>query len=906
MARIADAVLTASPPTGARTSGGSYFPRGDFQAFIQGTAYWLSAWDMTAGGTAIFSQSLSTGAWTEVTNAGASPVPTYGGDTTGKTRFATQANVAYTQVATPRRVLAGVVVPPVDQLVIQNGEDDPIIWNPGGIYSAAASVMWATPIVRPPNADVYNPICTSSAFWQVMGNTKTYYANAGPPRVNQSNFQMVDSTITYGASDATKRVPRINLGTATNSGDIATIQFPSGSNSFYGPYLYLVFEGSQATIATILKDSAVEVNRENVGYASLATAWDILYDPSSSDPLLKRMPDMIPFDTGNTRSILAFPLRTITASANRTLFHLRFRRVNNNDVGTTQTMLIIAAYGTGLGGGMPFGIEWSIDYSDHFATVESPPIVQGATIMDQLSNIGGPYAPDASPNSPITLARDTRLFYDWHHPVANSIFNGGSSFTGGLNGAPSHVDFYFRIPGSQNTPLYFSSGEMWYPDVVASNGWNNIGGSATTVTYKTEISGASHAVGIGYGLFANIDYQAQDPGVPCPNDYHIPMPRAAVVMTAANRLFCGRTKTPAGSREKGRLVFSDRGFFNRFRSEPDLADPFTGSFVTFEGEQIQGMKVGSAVAQGSVSISIWTDRSYYRLGQSGGETLIGSGFDGNLLSYAYRVSSDGTNMPYTIAQWNNTFAWVNVDGHVLMDNNGSLTNISIGEVTNSQGLTSGGILDIIADVPSARRGNAVAVFARHRLYLFLTPASGTTNTRVAIFDMDRRMWESLDTTTSCEWASVVYDSSQNGAGQRILLHGLNGQSYAYEEGSGTVSLRIVSRGFVGGEMEESFPGSTFTIKQIALFGDSESTAITLVASWYRNFDSTAIAFTFTLNSMSGNMQWLLQGSLTDGQTQVEAWGGYFDVAGSITGGKKLRELVGYAEVASNDGRGYTA
>ncbi len=905
MTRVADSVINASPPTGARTSGGNYFPRGDFQGFVQGTAYWLSAWDMTAGGTAIFSQNLSTGAYTEVTNAGGSPATTFGGTTSGNTRFPTQGNVTFTQVTTPRRTLAGATVSPVDQIQIQNGLDQPIMWNPGGIYSTVAQVMWATPINPIANSNVFNPISTWSGFWQVMGNTKTYYSSAGPPRINQTNFQMIDSTVTYGASDATKRVPRLNLGTSTNSGDIATVQFPSGSNNFYGPYLYILWEASQATIQTILKDSAIEVNKDAVGYASISSGWNTLYDPSDTDPFIKKMPDLISIDAGNTRSILKVPLRAITTTTGsaRTLYHLRFRRVNNNDVGTTQTALIIAIGSTGLGGGFPFGIEWSFVYADHFASVETPPVPQGATVMDQLANVGGPFAPDALPNNPILLPQSTLIFYDWHLPVANSVV---TAFTGGLNGAPSHVDFYFRIPGEQTQAFYFSSGEMWYPDdSVVGTGWHNAAGSLATATYKTEITGASHALGIGYGDFTNIDFASQDPGVPAPSDFHQPMPKAAVNFSAGNRLFCGRIKTAGGSLEKGRLMFSDKGFFNRFRSEPELGNPDTGSFVVFEGEQVQAGKVGSAVAQGSVSISVWTDRSYYRLGQSGGETLIGSGFDGNQLSFAYRVSADGTNMPYAVAQWNNSFFWVNVDGHVMQDIGGSLANISLGRVTNSQGLTSGGILDIIADVPSARRGNAVAVFARQRLYLFLTPASGTTNTRVAIYDYLRQDWESLDTTTSCEWAAVVYDSSQNGAGQRVLLHGLDGQSRGYEEGSGNVSFRIVGRGFLGQEIGGLPDGATINIKQIELFMDTDA-GHTLVASWYRNFDSSAVDFTMTLDSQAGNLQWLLQGSLTAGQTQTEAWGGYMDVAGTIAGGKKIRSLVAYIEPELNDGRGYTA
>lgn len=912
MTRIADAVLNASPPSGARTSAGNYFPRGDFQGFVQGTAYWLSAWDMTAGGTAIFMQNLTlngsftgaAGAYQEITNAGGSPATTFGGDTTGKTRFPTQGNVTYTQVATPRRVLAGATVSPVDQIVIQNGLDQPITWNPGGIYAASAQVMWATPINSIANSNVFSPLATWSGFWQVMGNTKTYANSAGPPRVNQSNFQMIDSTVTYGAGDATKRVPRLNLGTSTNSGDIATVQFPTGSNNFYGGYLYIVWEGSQATIQTMLKDTRIKVNKDNVAFASISSAWNTLYDPTDPDPFIKKMPDLIGIDAGNTRSILAVPLRAIASALGsaRTLYHLAFERVNNNDVGSTQTALILAIGSTGLGGGFPFGIEWSFTYSDHFATVETQPVVQGATIMDQLANVGGPFAPDATPNSPILLAQSTLVYYDWRLPVANSTV---AAFTGGLNGAPSHVDFYFRIPGSQSKAFYFSSGEMWYPDdSVVGNGWHNVGGTGATNTYKTEITGASHALGIGYGSFSNIDFASQDSGVPAPDDFHQPMPKAAVNFSAGNRLFCGNLKTAGGSLEKGRLVFSDKGFFNRFRSEPELGNADTGSFVVFEGETVQAGKVGSAVAQGSVSISVWTNRGYYRLGQSGGETLIGSGFDGNQLSFAYKVSADGTNMPHAVAQWNNAFFWVNVDGHVLQDLGGSLSNISLGQVTNSQGLTTGGILDIIADVPAARRGSAVAVFARNRLYLFLTPTGGTTNTRVAIYDFYRQAWESLDTTTSCEWAALAYDSSQNGAGQRVLTHGLDGQSRGYEEGSGNVAWRLVGRGFLGMEIPGVQDGATINIKQVELFCETDS-GHSLVLSWFRNFDTSSVDFTLALDAQSANWQWLVQGSLTAGQTQTEAWGGYLDCGGTLAGGKKIRSIVVYIEPESNDGRGYT-
>lgn len=902
VSRIADSTLNASPPTGAKVTGGVYFPMGDWMGFLNGTAYWLSAWQMTAGGVAVFSQDLTTGTYTEITNAGAaSPnVPTWGGDTNGNTRFSTQSgNVTYCARSTPRRVFAGTAVPPLDVLVIQNGEDRPIVYNPGSGLSAAAQVMWNNTITVPTGANAMRALATWSAYLQcATASGRTYAAAAGVINL-PTHFSFSDSVATYTGTNV---VLRLGLGTSTVSGDIATVRFTATAvQSMQGKFINLVLEGTAANILFTLKDTAIALGVEDVAYASVTT-WNTIYDPTSSDASINKLPALTNLDSGNNRWVLSFPLNSIAALANRTTRHFRFTRTASPTVGTAITIYVLAAGSCGAGSGYPYGTEWSAVYADRYAFSESAPYPQVATDMDYLASIGGPRGPDANLTTPIVLARDTTLYYDYHLLVKNSDFGSGANFAGGLNGQASHIDFYFRNPLTEITPYYLGSYELWAPTTSGSNHeWANVAGSLSTLTLKSEIANIAGAFGFGYGSFTIIDYFQRDPGVPTPSDFSQAMPVGAVTAGANGRYFVGNTKT-SSLYSRGELKFSDLGFLGRFRSISDVNDASSGGRLMMDGETIKAIFTLAAAAQGASTIYVLTDQSCNALASAGGTTFSGSGFSGVDLEQRWRISDDGTNYPFSVVQQNAVACWVNNQGHIVRFDGGEPINISLGSVTNSQGTTTGGVLDVIADIPATRRENVVSVAARGRFYFFMTPTGATVNSRCVIWNEVDKRWESIDTLTNGQRVTRGYDSAVAGAGQKVLLHGSNGVSYIYEAGSGTVAFRLITRGFRAEEVTDSGRGASYSVKEVELACDA-STGETLTVDYYKNMGSVASQWLFLLDEQSSD-EWLVQNRVVAGST-ASGWIGYFDVQATITGGKKITHLMAYADGKKGDARGAT-
>lgn len=911
MVRMPDATVTAIPPTGAKVTAGVYFPMGSSQVFGNGTAYFLSAWQMAVGGVGVFLQDPVTGGYTEITDPGAVNASTWGGSTTGNNRFATQsANVSYSVQTRSRRVSVGTVIPNIDVILIQNGEDPAIVYNPGSSLVAAAQVMWnPSVIVVPSLANSFHTLTSLSSFWQVRGNTKTYAASAGPPKVNQANFKCSDSALLYGVTDATLRVVLLTMGTGVGSGDIATVQFPlsgvTNQESFRGQWLYTFWEATQTGLTSILKDTKLEIGKENVGYASVTT-WTTIYDPTSTDPSFSQLPDFLPLDPGGTHFCLAFTLQNISTLANRTGYHLRFTRVNANVPSATTTAYLLAAGSTGSGGGFPFGTEWTAVYKDIYTDAESGPYVQFKTDVDLLYNVGGPRGPDANSTTAMTLPRLTQVWYDYRMKVKMPDSN--TAINGGLNGQPSHVDFYFRNPGQnpdgsdiETTAFYWSSWEIWNPNISVSHRWssNAQAGAGGTETLKTEQLQSAGVTpdGFGYAVFGQVDYLERDTGIPVPSDENQSVPRAAVLASALGRCFVGNTKY-SGVYSRQEIRFSDYGFWARFPSIQDIANPNSGGRLTFDGETIKAFRATAAGAQGASTFNVWTDQSWSTLGAGPGYTFTGSGFNSFNLGQRFRNSADGTNEPGSIIDRNGTLVWLNNDGHWVITNGGLPVNISMGHVTNPQGVTNSQVTDIVADIPASRRGHVRGIYARHRYYWFLTPASGTTNSRCVIFDEARGLWESLDTLVSGEQATSIYDSAQNGAGRRILLHGSDGKTYGYEEAtSGTITVRLTTRAFTASEIGIGSDGYGYTTDDIEYKGDADP-GNNLTVDCYTSEGAVSYQFSFDLGKQT-TLVWITQHNLVSGAS-IPSWVAYYDVNAVMTGGKALRGILAYAEVSGSN------
>lgn len=873
--RSPDAVITATKPTGSTTTG----CLGAWAGKLNDTFYVVSAWLMTSN-VAIFTQNLSTGTFTEITNAGGSPVPSWGGDSTGKNRFATTTGeVSFAVIKTKRHVNAGTVTPARDLLFISNGEDYPLVYDPQAVSASEPQVVEHRPINVPTGATLFQALCTWPKFWQVKGSSgKTYASAAGPPRVNQTNWSLADTGSIYTGTNA---CILLTQGGAGNIGDVATVKF-TVSADFLGPTLNTVWEQTSSELQAIFAGCTVEIAKESGAYSSGHT-WVTLYDPTSSDPSLNRLPDM--FDMGGgTRFLIPFSLAAGTTLASRTAYHLRFVRTATSTLAKTARLICVAS--APIGGGFPFGTEWTIAYSDHYGLQESRPIVMTKASADKLENIGGPRNNDANPSTPIFIPLDTSLYYDYWLKVKNP--DSGNNLPGGLQGEPSHIDLYFRDAANEDVPTYYGTYRLRTPGTSGSDKVWGRSSSLSTITLK---EGAEY----GYGTFGTIDWLQRDPGIPAPSDFNTCAPIGAVTFVANRRLFVGNTKE-GSVYDRSDLRFSDLGFFGRFRSVLDITDPASGGSLNFEGETVQAGVMTAAAAQGASTIYTFTDKKFYALGTAGG--LVGSGYQANELINQVTISTDGTREARSITEQNGVLFWVNQHGQIIRYAGGRPENISYKHLTSSTG-TSG---DIVAAIPSARRGKAVGAFFKHRYLLFTTPAGGTDNTSCAVWNEPGQFWESIDTVVSCERAVLAFDSAQNGAGNRLVSYGRDGKTYGYEEGSGTVAFEYSTGDLLAEEVlgKQWRRGATYTVSEIEIAGDADTGNTLSVACYPDSYSgSSAYTFTFAMGTQS-NVEWLVDNT-PSGQA-IQGRRLYFKASGTLTGGKKITGITAFLLPETNDAR----
>jgi hypothetical protein len=169
---------------------------GAWSGSLNGTYYVVSAW-IVSGKTAIYSLDLGSGNFAELTNPGnVTNASSWGGDSNGKTEFDnTTADVKFTVATTPRRVVGGTAVAPRDLLVIQNGSDYPLIYDPSQTGNNPKVVVHKK-ITLPDGALSFKGIATLSQFFQVKGNSgeKTFASSAGTPKVNQAGYIFLGNT----------------------------------------------------------------------------------------------------------------------------------------------------------------------------------------------------------------------------------------------------------------------------------------------------------------------------------------------------------------------------------------------------------------------------------------------------------------------------------------------------------------------------------------------------------------------------------------------------------------------------------------------------------------------------------------------------------------------------------------
>lgn len=907
--RNSDATVNASAPTGS-----TGVIRGAWAGTLNGTPYIVTAWVMSTGDCAIFYQDAVTGAYTEITNAGATPnASSWAGSVTGNSRFVTDANSVVFSPQTAKLASTGNF--PTDVLVISNGADPVMEWTPArGAGTLSPPLVWNKEIITPQLADTFIATPSLKTFWQVCSaSSKTYYA-AGS--VNQaSHLVFANTSADYTSANA---VIKVTAGTSTVATDIGTVYFSGDALAIGGNYINIAWEGDADDILFLLKHCKIELSTENVAYnLTSAGSWHTIYDPSVGGGILGTLPTLLDIDATNDRYQTQISLANIPDTLGTNVgaaYHMRFTWIGSTPTPAVEVYILAIAGCTSLGvetneSGLPYGTAFTVTYADSYSLQESPPFVEsrpnGTQQTDALSNCGGPAGPDASltavdDSTPIVWVKDSRVFYDYLIDLI--LPDDSADIPGGLNGNPDVVYLYYSLPAEiaadpDVKPLWWSTHTLRNPATVGgAKVWD-----ATWTTQKTLIVPTY-----------NRNTLVRNSGFPAPSDFNQPIPLGMVMFPADTRLWAGNN-LHGSTQAYSELKFSDRGFFTRFRSIGDPTDTVAGSSLVFDGEKVMAGRALAAASQGGSTIYVWTDQTFNAMGNAGGYTFAGSGTGAISLSTRFRISADGTLEPGSIAEFNGTLYWVTILGEIVRYDQGTPAHISYRQVTNG-----GATGDLIAAVPANRRGTMQAVFNKHRYYLYLTPSGGTANTTCLIWNdpvisgsqsgLERSSavggyWESLDTLSGAERAVLIYDSATVGQGRRVFVYSAAGATRAYEESSADIAFEIKTGLLYAQDIlgKSWNPGFSFVVKEVEAIC-SNSTGDTI------NFDITpnggAVTYRYVLNlDATASAGWMVTGYLNPTTTPATpGWSSQISVNGTLAPGTTFKYLVGYTEADTQDTR----
>lgn len=871
-ARSPEASISTTGPSGATSCLGAW------NGTLSGTFYSVSAW-VVSGSVGIYYQNLSTGAFTEITDPGnVTNASTWGGNSNGKTRLATTTGtVVFCPATAPKRSLGGTTLPPRDYLYIHNGSDSTLVWCP----SNGIPVVLHRNINIPAGGLNVRQNLTFSVFWQVATNAavKTY-SNSN------ARYAAADSAVApyTTAGNVCFQLAATVLAT---TGDTARIDFKAAKN-FTGEQMSMLVQGSPAAVLDLTVNALLEGSSDDVTYYPF-------YDQSSSDLALSNIPTYTVQDAGNNRQLITYSLANVS-TANRSWRYLRFTRKNGVPA-AAYTITILAIGGCGTGSGFLGGTEFTCSYTDRYSFAESGGITAGGkpdgltpggSNPDQIKNIGGPtnYTLGSGSTTGIQLPISTAILYDFRILLKN-VDTG--TITGGLSGTPGSVDIYFRTPQEVATPgtrAYFWSTVELYQASTTGGG---------THQWTTVVASSVYTIGtesFGYGS-VQADRFSRDFGVPAPSAFNIAMPTASAIGSFNGRVFAGNVKDPAGNSIPSDIYVSRRDFPNRFQSEIDVVggvpDEASGTRLSVPGEQIKAFISAAASANGASKVYFLTDQSFNAFGKASPfdfrNTLAGV----SEISFRDRISSDGTNDPQSVAELNGTIMWLNQNGHFVQFAGGGVKTVSRHRFD-----------DIAASIPASRRGKVQAVMHKFRYYAAYTPSGGAGNTSMLVWNLDDGVLESID-TCDAERMCKVYDSSQIGPGQRLLTYGSTGKVQGYEDGSGTTTVRIVTKARTVPETQPA--GETFYVDRIELAMDSDTGQI---ASLKRYYDGITAPFVTTpVQDKTTPTQWVVDGPRNPAPASGLAEGGrsaYVDMTLTMAGGHIIRAVYADCKTIGAEGR----
>jgi hypothetical protein len=600
--------------------------------------------------------------------------------------------------------------------------------------------------------------------------------------------------------------------------------------------------GGQLAIG--LDTSYVEFwDRIRVRLMSAGTPVLTVWDPAATSTTSAPVP--VPVDL-TQKTIWLFDLQTLVQNTTTNFdgVELMYDTSIGAAPATDQTADIWMIAVTGKEAG---GTQFGVSYMNSGSRGESAGVVYSTYKTEEVRNLGGPTY------NGLRLPNDQRVLFKFLLPYLNTSTGERDKGVDRLMVYRKRVEDFRFTHYTQTTIAAYAAGWAY-------------SASGTDVKQLTVNSG--------------LNYEGR---VTMPDGLHIPIPKGKGTELVNGRLFVGGQVNGQNT-----ILFSEYGHPFRFREvvridDQGNVDEYSPGFFRLGNEvpqRIVGISGGrTGIGQGFV----FTDSAVY-------------GFYGILTSQitnAGRVAPWGTVAPYSVVEHDGQVFWLARDMQVRR---------MAGEVGE---ISAGVVDDILKDIPGSRRQFAWGAWFDQSYRLAYTPTSGSSNSRILVWDARTGVWVSRDVPpTSAQGLLNWFDGASNKR-ERLILFGLDSttlKSYDYDAEGVTTDLGAnIAVGLTTPEFVNLDKKTFLMVKRIGLFADKTAAETITYTRTYKPDANTSTSTASLASSSAQVVLWDGQPALSPATAAGKGASVQVSLSASMVGGNRI--YLWQAEVDEvNDGR----
>ncbi len=701
------------------------------------------------------------------------------------------------------------------------------------------------PIVSPNASTCFYQVYPWAA-WNVSGGGLSYTASANTTSASHS----AQNAAIWNAEFTSSAV-------ATNGVSATGFTAVDVSQSNQIHILYSV-EGALIDVWDALKISL---------YDSTASAWVVIYDPTSSDPAKRNAPVFIPAGTYSHTTTSdeadAYMLSLNTINKDIVAGHV-FTGINISYVASVSPSqdfsirVLFIAFAKGRRG----GAEFAVSYFNSTARSESQAVVCRRAESGSIASIGG------GALTGVYYPEDPSCFYTYRvsstQPAIATLSKGDN-----------YQLVYCKDFGEDDFMLV--SGVDTQEIQVYSAGWALPTG-LTSPEVAAPTAGDTRVRVIS------------DQGVVCraaPIDMHTTIPCGGAMVSANGRLFVSNVFWDASSLHGRGVAVSDG--FNPFRFSlqtrvlnSGYVDPQSPVWLSMNGYEPMALATIAGGFFDSDSVVILTDRGMWACG----------GSDARQISRPELVSRHGTRSPLSMATYQNQVIWL--DDELQIRTYG----------TSAPSLSKNRVERSLKAIPSAYVGNAVGYLSSDRYIIAYTPSGGTANTECLIYDFRTKAW-SRDTRSGEARPVGFFQVLVSGRPVHASVSS-TAKIYEYEADGVTTDLGSDIPVALSPTMVRDGLWNTVVVSQVGIVAD-KSAGKTLTISRTPKYSTTVPANTsMSIAGSSGsNIVWLWDNTPATFDASVKVLEGTSDVgvqvrvAGNLLGGTRIYAIVAQVAVIDN-------